>query len=279
MKGASEATLTEPLQIWFAEVPTQFDAALQHAYLSLLSTAEHAQRDRLRFDALKRRYLLTRALVRTALSQRVPIIAPAEWRFAQNAYGRPFIADPPDPAGRLRFNVSHTDTLVVMVLASGCEVGIDVECTQRPAPLDVAQRFFSRTESADLAGLPPQHQAARFWDLWTLKESYIKARGMGLSLPLDAFTFHVGDARVSMQVEPRLEDPGSGWHFWQFALPGDHLMALCAQKIGPLAPHCEFRRVLPLRDEVPLALTAHRVSRPQSVRVFRAFPSGAPKGA
>ena len=159
----------------------------------------------------------------------------------------------------MRFNVSHTESLVVMVLASGREVGIDVECTQRQAPLDVAQQYFSRTEAAELAGLPPEHQAARFWDLWTLKESYIKARGMGLSLPLDAFTFRFGDG-LSLELEPRLEDPGTGWHFWQYALPGAHLLALCAQQLGPRAPRCEFHQVLPLCQEAPLELAALRAS-------------------
>jgi 4'-phosphopantetheinyl transferase len=249
----------QPLQVWLAEVPARFDAALEQAYLALLNEPEQAQLDRLRFDVLKRRYLLTRVLVRTVLSGLAPV-APAAWRFAQNAYGRPFIADPPPQARQLRFNVSHTEALVVLVLAHGFEVGVDVECIRRHAPLDVAQRFFSRAESAELTGLPPERQVARFWDLWTLKESYIKARGMGLSLPLDAFTFSFDGARLALAVDARIEESGRDWHFWQFALPGDHLLALCAQRLGPSAPDCEFRSLLPLREERPLALSAQRVS-------------------
>jgi 4'-phosphopantetheinyl transferase len=246
MKSASGGAPEESLQVWCAPVPAQFDDALQHAYLSLLSTEERAQWHRLRFDALKRRYLLTRALLRTVLSRHVPM-SPAGWRFAQNDCGRPFIADPPAEAETLRFNISHTDALVVLVLASGRDVGIDVECTRRHAPLEVAQRYFSRTESAELDALPAERQTARFWDLWTLKESYIKARGMGLSLPLGAFTFRFGDG-LSMEAESALNDAGTNWHFWQFALPGDHLMALCAQKLGAPTPRCEFRHLLPLRE-------------------------------
>jgi len=247
------------MRIWLAEVPARFDTALEQAYLALLDEPEHAQLGRLRFDALKRRYLLTRVLVRTVLSGHAPV-APEAWRFAQNAYGRPFIADPPPAAKPLRFNVSHTEALVVLVLAEGREVGIDVECTRRHAPLDVAQRFFSHAESAELMQLPPARQVARFWDLWTLKESYIKARGMGLSLPLDAFTFSFDGARLALAVESRIAEPERSWHFWQFALPGDHLLALCAQRLGPRVPVCEFRSVLPLREERPLMLNPLRSS-------------------
>ena len=269
MNSASEPAAPDPLQVWCARVPTPFDVALQRDYLALLSPTEHEQLARLRFDALKRRYLLTRVLVRTVLSRCVPV-DPADWIFAHNAYGRPFIADPPPEALQLRFNVSHTEALVVLVVATGREVGIDVECTQRHAPLDVAQRFFSRPEAAELASLPPEQQVARFWDLWTLKESYIKARGMGLSLPLDAFTFRFDGEQLALEVEPRIEDPGSGWHFWQFALPGDHLLALCAQRLGRHAPDCDFRSVLPLREERPLLLKPHRVSSLQLSMALRA---------
>jgi 4'-phosphopantetheinyl transferase len=254
MTSTGDQAPVEILQVWCADVPAPFDEALQEAYLSLLSTDERAQWQRLRFDALRHRFLLTRALVRTVLSRHVPT-PPAGWRFARNEYGRPFIADPPPGAGHLRFSISHTDALVVLVLASGREVGIDVECTRRHAPLDVAQRYFSLTESAELAALPAERQAARFWDLWTLKESYVKARGMGLSLPLDAFTFRFGDG-LSLEVEPTLNDTGTNWHFWQFVLPGDHHMALCAQRLGPQPPRCEFRHLLPLREEAPLTPAA-----------------------
>jgi len=263
MSRFSEPAAPDPLQVWCAQVPTRFDNALLQAYLALLSDAEREQLARLRFDRLKRRYLITRALVRTVLSRHAPI-APAAWSFAQNAFGRPFIADPPAEARGLQFNLSHTEALVVLVVGRGREVGIDVECTQRHAPLDVAQRYFSPAESAALSALPPASQAARFWDLWTLKESYLKARGMGLSLPLDAFTVRFDDAQLALDVEPRAEDPGSGWHLWQFALPGDHLLALCAQQLGGPAPRCEFRLVEPLRDEQPLALSPLRVSSAQA---------------
>jgi len=259
MNSASEPAAPDPLQVWCARVPTPFDVALQRDYLALLSPTEHEQLARLRFDALKRRYLLTRVLVRTVLSRCVPV-DPADWIFAHNAYGRPFIADPPAQAAQLRFNVSHTDALVVLVLARGREVGIDVECRQRHAPLDVAQRFFSPAESAALSALPPASQGARFWDLWTLKESYIKARGMGLSLPLDAFTFRFDGAGLALEVQAQLGDPGSGWHFWQFVLPGEHLLALCAQRLGPQAPDCVFHELLPLREERRLQLSPMRVS-------------------
>jgi len=82
---------------------------------------------------------------------------------------------------------------------------------------EVAARFFSRVEAAALTDLPAKIRQARFFECWTLKESYIKARGPGLSIPLDRFRFRFeGENRVDFLVSPRLDDEPSRWRFWQF---------------------------------------------------------------
>ena len=72
----------------------------------------------------------------------------------------------------------------------GRDVGVDVEHINRTLTHDVAERFFSPQEVADLRALPEDEQPVVFFDYWTLKEAYIKARGLGLALPLGQFTFH-----------------------------------------------------------------------------------------
>lgn len=81
------------------------------------------------------------------------------------------------------FNVSHAGDYVVGV-SSDCEVGCDIEKI-RKAPMEIAQRHFLETESEYIQTAPDRDKA--FFTLWTLKESYMKMTGKGMSLPLDSF--------------------------------------------------------------------------------------------
>ena len=119
-------------------------------------------------------FLATRVLVRTVLSRYAPV-APADWRFAADEYGRPHVVGDGQP--RLSFNLSNTSRLVVCAVAQDTDVGVDAERVRPRTPLDIADRFFAPREAAALSALPTDEQLARFYDYWTLKESYIKARG------------------------------------------------------------------------------------------------------
>ena len=90
----------------------------------------------------------------------------------------------------LNFNISHTKSLVLLGVTSDGALGVDVEnCRSREAPLKIAHQFFAPEELAELQALPRAQQHDRFFEYWTLKESYIKARGMGLSLPFELVQF------------------------------------------------------------------------------------------
>src|SRR6185295_2220740 len=100
-------------------------------------------------------------------------------------------ANPEAAEAGLSFNISHTRSLIVLAVAKERAVGVDVENVQaREIEIRVADRFFAVPEVAALHAVPPDRQQYRFFEYWTFKESYIKARGMGLSLPLGKFGFH-----------------------------------------------------------------------------------------
>jgi 4'-phosphopantetheinyl transferase len=168
-------------------------------------------------------------MVRTVLSKYADV-APRDWRFAANEYGKPSIAAEHTKAKGVEFNLSHTEGLIVLGVTRGRALGVDVENTvPREVDLEVADRFFARTEVAALHMLPGHQQEQRFFEYWTLKEAYIKARGMGLSIPLNSFAFCLQDpARIRVKVEPESSSPGR-WLFWQLRLSPDHLSALCAE--------------------------------------------------
>ncbi|MDP9901721.1 4'-phosphopantetheinyl transferase family protein [Variovorax ginsengisoli] len=228
---------------------------------ALLTPQELAQQDRFHFARDRHRYLLTRALVRSVLSRYAPVPAQT-WSFGKGAFGRPRIEAPLVHEARgLNFNLSHTDGLIVMALARDIDLGIDAENIDRRAPLDVADQFFSPAESAALNALPPALQAERFFALWTLKESYIKARGMGLQLALDSFSFMLDDSAC---IEFALADPNDHsaqrWHFWQLQPTPAHRVAVCAAPDRSVPARIVCREVLALQSDQPLSVPTIRTS-------------------
>ena len=223
----------------------QADApAPQDAYRALLSADEHARMARLVFERDRHRFLLTRALVRTMLS-RYANVAPAKWSFITNVHGRPEILDRPSGVPDLRFNISHTEGLIACAVTIGREVGVDVEHIGRRLTHDVAGRFFAPREVDDLKALPPDDQPRRFFDYWTLKEAYIKARGFGLALPLGDFAFTLSPpSPPTITFEPALDDDPATWQFFQDWPTPHHRLGLAVRREGADLP-VRIRSVVP----------------------------------
>jgi 4'-phosphopantetheinyl transferase len=204
----------------------------------MLSPDERARMQRFHFERDRHTYVVAHALVRTALS-RYATCAPAAWAFTVNEYGRPDIA-PGLCARPLRFNLSHTDGLVAVAIALERDVGVDVEHMYPPSfDLGVAGHFFAPAEIAALEAQPSEAQRDRFFAYWTLKEAYIKARGMGLALPLHQFAFDLdvdldhgldhGD-EIVLAVDPSLEDDGRRWWFHQQRVTPEHRLAVALRR-------------------------------------------------
>jgi 4'-phosphopantetheinyl transferase len=221
------------------------DALAKRAeYLSLLSPEEHERMARFVFERDRVRFLLTRALVRTTLS-RYASVAPADWHFIANAHGRPEILDRPAGVPDLRFNLSHTDGLIACAVTIGREVGVDVEHVGRRLTQDVAARFFAPAEVAHLQSLPGDEQERVFFDYWTMKEAYIKARGFGLALPLGDFAFHfLPGGPPSIAFEPAMQDDPSTWQFLQDWPTPAHRLGLAIRRTGDDLP-VRMRHVVP----------------------------------
>lgn len=219
-------------------------------YRALLSSAEEAQSRRFVFDKDRCRYLVTRALVRTVLSRYAPERAPRDWLFDTNPQGCPRIANQPEVTDPFVFNISHTDAVVALAVRRRHAVGIDVEKWSRDVNLDIARHFFSAREVTDLVALPEPLQRTRFLELWTLKESYIKARQMGLSIPLDHFGFELAaDRHIGMFCAPELDDSAQRWWLAQLHWKSAHVLAVCAERAEGQAPRLVSRQVLPLSGE------------------------------
>lgn len=257
------------IHFWLAPYDVPIGESVRSAYRRLLNREELAQEPRFYFAKDRQRYLVTRALVRTVLSRYISI-SPREWIFTTNAYGRPEIVNEQARNQDMVFNISHTDSLIVLAVTQQRALGVDVENLQaREAAIDIADHYFAAEEVAELNAAPRHEQQYRFFEYWTFKESYIKARGMGLSLPLDKFSFHYpGDHAVEIAIHPELADDSSRWHFWQFQPSPEYLVAVCAERLGMESPRFVVRKAVPLLSEKELIHEFLRVSDPSCTQQF-----------
>ena len=219
--------------LWYCHTGSLGDADLT-SWGALLSDGERARRDRFLFAEDKRDFIASHALLRRALSQ-YGGVAPAEWRFEANGFGKPAVVAEQAGEPPLAFNLSHTRGLVACAITRGASVGIDVErCERSVAGSEIASRYFAASEIRQLQMCPPDQYPTRFLELWVLKESYIKAVGSGLSLGLHSFSFEFqGDS--DLRFTPH--DAGRGWQFWLMALPESRL----AVAVRPQSPRCALR--------------------------------------
>ncbi len=235
------------VHLWFAFPEEIRDPSLLSQYHRFLNADEAVQQRRFHFEKHRHQYLITRALVRAGLSRYLPN-APGDWVFEKNKYGRPEIAPHLNP-GQLRFNLSHSDGLIVLAVVWSREIGVDVEFMDRGGGLiEIADRFFSPTEVRELNTQPDSEKTHRFFDYWTLKESYIKARGMGLSIPLDHFSFILGEGSdISITIDPRQNDQPQRWQFRQWLLAESrHKAALTLERHANRVFQVKLFKTVPL---------------------------------
>ncbi|MDB4929139.1 MAG: 4-phosphopantetheinyl transferase [Myxococcaceae bacterium] len=208
------------------EIPRALPPETTARLRAALPDDERARHARYGHEGAAGEFLCGRALLRAALSAWSPVAHDA-WRFSLNAHGRPAVEH---PASEVFFNLSHTRGLVALALGRDPAVGVDVERLDRAVrPLEVADRFFSPDEVAGLRALPDARHRDRFLALWTLKEAYIKARGMGLALPLREFSFAPDDEPVRVRFAPSLDDDAARWRFARVDLDSGHRVAVAAR--------------------------------------------------
>lgn len=246
------------IDLWCTYIGEIGEDSLFARYDALLTAEERARQARFRFVRDQRRYLVTRALVRTVLS-RYAEVRPEDWTFSAGPHGRPAIAAP-RTVPVLEFNISHSADLVMLGVTSDRALGVDTESiTARAADIDGLDRYFAPEESAALLSLPPPERRRRFFELWTLKESYIKARGMGLAIALDSFRFELtGERGLALRMRPELGDSPRRWRLWQFLLRGDFLAAVCAAQGEEVPPRIVVREIVPLARERTVAAEPFR---------------------
>lgn len=241
------APLDQRVHIWLVDPVTISDPALLDCYHQLLTDDERAKWQRYKFDKDKHQHLVTRALIRETLSRYESTVAPQDWRFELNQHGKPAIANPLSQP--LFFNLSHTQNLAALAVTRIANVGVDVEKIKQVEQVrGLAERCFADSEIRYVFSGDKTEIMWRFFKLWTLKESYIKARGCGLSLSLQSVTFAPTAQPLVVDFDPLHDDRASDWSFRHWQVGSEHLLSLAVNVELSQSPDVSLFQVVPLAD-------------------------------
>jgi len=173
------------IHVWM--VHPAVDHSALSSCLQVLSPSEKAKAARFRFEEDRGRFIVGRAVLRKLSSQYMGCKT-NEVRFGYNQFGKPYYEN----STLLKFNLSHSNKLAVIGFSSNLEIGIDIEKVNSDYDFsDIVQTVFSRNELLMLNKLDPADRIARFYELWTRKEAFIKGAGYGLSFPISLMKISV----------------------------------------------------------------------------------------
>jgi 4'-phosphopantetheinyl transferase len=230
------------VHVWHAHVDDTFaDEAAVATARTGLTFSEQQRFDRYHGDLDRRMFLLGRIMSRRLVGRALDL-APDAWDWHEGPHGRPGIADPPTP---LHFNLAHSAGLVVCALATGREVGVDVEDLERP-PTDprMVPRYCAPAEAADIEAQGAAWRE-RFLQYWTLKEAYLKARGLGIALPLREICFELRPNGVRITFLGSLAGTSTDWVFQLSHPTARHLVAIAASRSDGVAPAITIEQYRP----------------------------------
>lgn len=206
------------VHVWRASV-AQPAATIQYLK-SMLSPEEVAKAERFYFERDRNRHIVVHALLRILLSRYLDTDRD-QLQFIHNEYGKPFVKlEETQPA--LQFNISHSHELVLYAFTLSRQIGVDVEYMRPDIEYEaLAQYHFSLLENSMLREVPAEFKQQAFYNCWSRKEAYIKARGMGLSLPLDIFDVSLKPGEDAALLGSREEPPQLPYWSLRALLPGE----------------------------------------------------------
>ena len=188
------------LHIWRVSLDVRWSWSFDEA----LSLDDRMRADRFRFDSDRRRFCVARASLKLILGRYLKA-KPGRLQLDVGDYGKPFLNDRKTSQG-IRFNLSHSHRLALIAIARDREVGVDIEFMRPNFVTDeVVKHFFSRAEVEAFAAVAPAFKAQSFFNCWTRKEAYIKARGEGLSCSLEEFDVSLAPGAPAALLDSRLD--------------------------------------------------------------------------
>lgn len=220
----------DEVHVWRVSLPQP--APQIRDFRQTLAPDELARAARFHFQKDRDHFISARGMLRNILGQYLSE-RPDRLRFQYSRYGKPSLAGEP-AAAALRFNLAHSHQTALIAVTLGREVGVDVEHVRADVShRQIAERFFSPPEFCMLEALSPDAQVEAFFNCWARKEAYIKAKGEGLSHPLDEFDVTLRPGEKAALIATR-RDPqeASRWSMFEPPLGPDYKAALVVEGEG-----------------------------------------------
>lgn len=202
------------------------------SFIHTLAADEQARAERFYFQKDRERFITAHGVLRAILGLYLNR-APERLSFSYGSHGKPALACE-SRGDTIRFNMSHSHGVALYAVAREREVGVDLEFLRCDLQVDqIAERFFSRRETATLRALPTDLRKCAFFLCWTRKEAYIKARSEGLSLPLDHFDVSLipGEPAALLSTRPD-SDEALRWSLQELTVASGYVAALAAEGCG-----------------------------------------------
>ena len=219
---------TGQVHVFYTRADQISDPCLLKQYRACLSPAEIRKADRYLKQSDRHLSLVSRALVRYLIAGAI-LQDPKSIPFSANEHGKPFLVESPD----IHFNLSHSHGAAVCALCRGAAVGVDVEDMGRRSDLSIANRFFSSAEAELVSKASGDEKRKLFFDIWTLKEAYIKAVGKGLTIPLNSFSFNANESEKQITFRDTGQTD-SMWQFFQWLPEPGKIVAAAVRSASPI---------------------------------------------
>lgn len=215
------------VDVWLISLPP--DREWLDAYIAVLDPEERTRADRFRSNEHRVRFVLAHGALRIALSLYLSC-DPAEMQFVTDQYGKPALILGPDQP-EIRFNLSHSGDVVIIGVTKAREIGVDVErIVSKESHAAIAERYFSPQERVALAQLSEPERRIGFFNCWTRKEAYIKARGEGLSIPLDGFDVSLSPGEEAELLESRIDPSDTArWRLREVPVMAGYVAAIAVE--------------------------------------------------
>ena len=199
------------IDLWFI-APTKISELLVQYLKTLLSKKEQEKLQHYKNLTAQHTALITRAICRLVLSQYTNT-PPSDLSFIKNQHGKPELTN---NTNKIRFNLSHNNDLIIIAICAKDDIGCDIENPLRKVNIEpLTRRYFSEQEHLEICTLTPKIQQQRFFEMWTLKEAFVKATGIGISLGLDTFYFDKDVVNKEINVQFNESYPLNKGHIWQ----------------------------------------------------------------
>ncbi len=209
----------------------QNDQVLEQLKL-FLSKEEKGRSEKFHSKQDQKNFIIAHGALQDILGRYLEGVKPP-LEFIKNKQGKPSLKE-----SLLTFNLSHSGDLALVAVAQGRQIGVDVEKIRKETDIkNIAHRFFSIQETNQLTALPAEKQIEAFYACWTRKESFIKAKGVGFSLPLNTFDVSVNpEGATEILVSDSLK-----WSLQDVMISPKYRAAVCAEDTDWLLTQCIWK--------------------------------------